>query len=58
MEPGCVGKSNTNSLSARTDLTQNPDGENTLVFKDASQKSARVVPRGIVIESVPHEADF
>jgi hypothetical protein len=27
MEPGCIGKSNTNNLPAPTDLTKNPKGK-------------------------------
>jgi hypothetical protein len=49
MEPGCIGKSNTNNLPAPTDLTKNPD---------ATQKSARVVLRGIEIKMVPREPIF
>jgi hypothetical protein len=36
MEPGCIGKSNTNNLPAPTDLTENPYGKKKLVFKDAT----------------------
>ena len=57
MEPGCIGKSNTNNLPAPTDLTENPYGKKKLFFKDATQKSARVVERGIeiYIEFQPRE---
>jgi hypothetical protein len=33
MEPGCIGKSNTNNLPAPTDLTENPYGEKKLFLK-------------------------
>jgi hypothetical protein len=52
-KPGCIGKSNTNNLPAPTDLTKNPNGKKKLVFKDATQKSATLVERGIVIEFQP-----
>jgi hypothetical protein len=42
MEPGCVGKSNTNNLLAPTDLPENPY-EKKRFFTDATQKSASVV---------------
>ena len=58
MEPGYIGKSNTNNLPAPTDLTKNPYGEKKLFFKDATQKSARVVRCVIAIESVPREPIF
>jgi hypothetical protein len=38
-----IGKSNTNNLPAPTDLIENPYVKKTLFFKDATQKSARVV---------------
>jgi hypothetical protein len=50
MEPGCIGKSNTNNLPAPTDLTENPYWKKKLLFKDATQKSARVVQWGIAVE--------
>jgi hypothetical protein len=43
MKPGCIGKSNTNNLPAPTDLTGNPYKKKKQFFKDATQKSARVV---------------
>ena len=46
-------KSNTNNLPAHTDLTENPYGKKKLVFKDATQKSATMVLRGIRIKMVP-----
>ena len=58
MEPGCIGKSNTNNLPAPTYLTENPYGKKNLFFKDATQKSARVVERGIAIEFQPREPIF
>jgi hypothetical protein len=58
MNPGCIGKSNTNNLPAPTDLTENPYGKKKLFFKDATQKSARVVERRIVIEFQPREPIF
>ena len=53
MKPGCIGKSNTNNLPAPTDLTENPYGKKKIFFKDATQKSATLVPGGIEIEVVP-----
>ena len=58
MEPGCIGKSNTNNLPAPTDLTENPYGKKKLFFKDATQKSASVVLGGIGIELVPRSPIF
>jgi hypothetical protein len=52
-----MGKSNTNNLPAPTDLTENPYGEISF-FNDATQKSARVVERGIAIEFQPGEPIF
>jgi hypothetical protein len=58
MQPGCIGKSNTNNLPAPTNLNENPYRKKKLFFKDATQKSARVVRYGIGIESVPREPIF
>ena len=58
MKPGCIGKSNTNSLPAPTDMTKNPYGKKTLFFKDATQKSASVVQWGIAVEFVPRRPIF
>jgi hypothetical protein len=58
MDPGCIGKSNTNNLPAHTDLTENPDGKKKLVFKDATQKSAPLVLGGIEVELEPTEPIF
>jgi hypothetical protein len=58
MKPGCIGKSNTNNLPAPTDLTENAKGKKKLAFKDTTQKSAPLVPRGISIELVPTEPIF
>ena len=58
MEPGCIGKSNTNNLPAPTDLTENPYLKKKLFFKDATQKSASMVPRGIDIKMVPWSPIF
>ena len=58
IKPGCIGKSNTNNLPAPTDLTENPYGKKKLFFKDATQKSARVVVGGIWIELQPREPIF
>jgi hypothetical protein len=58
MEPGCIGKSNTNNLPTPTDLTENPYGKKKLFFKDATQKSARVVLVVIFIELEPREPIF
>jgi hypothetical protein len=43
MEPGYIGKSNTNNLPAPTNLTENPYGEKKHFFRDATQKSASLV---------------
>jgi hypothetical protein len=45
MKPGCIGKSNTNNLPVptSTDLTENPYQKKTLIFRDATKKSASVV---------------
>ena len=53
MKPGCIGKSYTNNLPTLTDLTENPYGGKKLFFKDATQKSATLVERGIAIEFQP-----
>jgi hypothetical protein len=53
-----MGKSNTNNLPAPTDLTENLYGKKNLFFKDATQKSARVVVCGIAIELQPREPIF
>ena len=58
MKPGCIGKSNTNNLLAPTDMTENPYGRKKPFFKDATQKSARMVRCGIAKESVPREPIF
>jgi hypothetical protein len=60
MKVGCIGKSNTNNLPAPIDLTDNPYGKKTLFFKDATQKSAPLVPLAlvIVIELEPTDAIF
>ena len=58
MEPGCIGKSNTNNLPAPTDLTENPYWKKKLFFKDATQKSAPLVVSGIAIELQPTEPIF
>ena len=58
MEPGCIGKSNTNNLPAPTDLTENPYKKKKLFFKDATQKSASMVVSGIVIELQPWSPIF
>jgi hypothetical protein len=53
MEPGCIGKSNTNNLPARTDLTENPYGKKKKIFKAATQKSASMVEPEIAVEFQP-----
>jgi hypothetical protein len=53
-----IEKSNTNNLPAPADLTENPYGKKTFFFKDATQKTARVVQWGIDIEFVPREPIF
>jgi hypothetical protein len=61
MEPGCIGKSNTNNLPAPTDLTENPyrkKRKKKRFFKDAPQKSATMVGIGIVIELQPWSPIF
>ena len=51
MEPGCIGKSNTNNLPAPTDLTENPYGKKKI--KAATQKSATMVVCGIAVKLQP-----
>ena len=46
-----------NNLPAPTDLTENPYGKKSF-FKDATQKLASMVPRGIEIELVPWRPIF
>ena len=58
MEAGCIGKYNTNNLPAPTDLTENPYGKKKLFFKDATQKSASLVPWGIAVELEPWRPIF
>jgi hypothetical protein len=58
MRAGCIGKYNTNNLPAPTNLTENPYGKKKLFFKDATQKSARVVPSRIKSWIVPREPIF
>jgi hypothetical protein len=58
MKEGCIGKSNTNNLPAPTDITEDPYGKKKLVFKDATQKSASMVPWGILIELEPWRPIF
>jgi hypothetical protein len=57
-EAGCIGKYNTNNLPAPTDLTENLYGKKKLFFKDATQKSAFMVVRGIEIELQPWRPIF
>jgi hypothetical protein len=54
MKPCCIGKSNTNNLPAPIDLAEGPQRKQKLCFKDATQKSFRVVllVGGIEIELV------
>ena len=58
MEPGCIEESNTKNLPVPTDLTKNPYGKKKVFFKDATQKSASVVPGGIAIELEPRRPIF
>jgi hypothetical protein len=58
VKPGCIRKSNTNNLPAPTDLTDNPYSEKKIFFKDATQKSASMVPLGIAIELEPWRPTF
>ena len=51
MEPGCIGKSDTNNLPAPTDLTEYPYGE--IFFNDATHKSASMVAPEIAVEVQP-----
>jgi hypothetical protein len=55
MQPGCIGKSNTNNLPTPTNMTENPYGKKKLFFKDATQKSAPLVPLEIAVELEPTE---
>jgi hypothetical protein len=58
MKPGCIGKSNTNSLPAPTDMMENPYGKKNFFCFGVSQKSASVVQRGIAVEFVPRSPIF
>jgi len=58
MEPGCIGKSNTNNLPPPTDLTKNPYGKKNFFCFGVSQKSASVVQWGIAVEFVPRRPIF
>jgi hypothetical protein len=59
MEPGCIGKSNTNNVPTPTDLTENPYGKKkNLFFKAATQKSVSMVQWGISLEFVPWRPIF
>ena len=58
MEPGCIGKSNTNNLPAPTDLTENPYGKKNFFCFGVSQKSASVVAPEIEVEVQPREPIF
>jgi hypothetical protein len=58
MEPGCIGKFNTNNLPAPTDLIENPYVKKPLFFKGATQKSAPLVPWIIALELEPTEPIF
>jgi hypothetical protein len=55
-----IGKFNTDNLQAPIDLPENPYGKKTFFFfiKDATQKLAPLVPRGIGIKMVPTEPIF
>jgi len=53
-----MGKSNTNNLPAPTDLIENPYGKKKLFYKDATQKSGSMVPRGISMKVVPWSPIF
>jgi hypothetical protein len=55
MEPGCIGKSNTNNLPAPTDLTGNPNGKKNFFLKMQLKKSAPLVLGGIVVDLEPTE---
>jgi hypothetical protein len=58
MKTECIGKYNTYDLPAPTNLSKNPYTEKKLFFKDATQKSARVVPWGIAVELEPRQPIF
>ena len=58
MQPGCIGKSNTNNLPAPTDVTENHYVKEKLFFKDVTQKSASVVLGGIAVELEPRRPFF
>jgi hypothetical protein len=45
MEPGCIGKSNTNNLPAPTDLTENPYGKKNFFLKERVRPPPAVPPR-------------
>jgi hypothetical protein len=50
MEPGCMGKSNTNNLPVPSDLNESPYKKKKKLFKAANQKLATSVHFRIVIE--------
>jgi hypothetical protein len=55
MEPGCIGKSNTNNLPAPTDLTENPYGKkNFFCFGVQWGLDLEFVPRSPIFEKCPH----
>jgi hypothetical protein len=57
MQPGCIGKSDTNNLPAPTDLTENPLAKKKRFFKDVTQKSAPLEksdPTEPIFEKCPH----
>jgi hypothetical protein len=43
MQPGCIGKSDTNNLPTPIDLPKNPNGKKKLFFNDVTQKSTTLV---------------
>ena len=55
MEPGCIGKSNTNNLPAPTDLTENPYGKKNFFCFGVSLVS---VLGGISVELEPRRPIF
>ena len=60
MEPGCIGKSNTNNLPGPTDVTKNPYGKKTLFLKLQVKNWLAWYNGewGIALEFVPREPIF
>jgi hypothetical protein len=56
MQPGCIGKSNTNNLPTPTDLTENPCGEKNFIL--TMQLKHRLAWYHAEFKNVTTRADF